>query len=243
MEAMALERLLLSSWEAEGFIGKTRVRVPSESYWREIDALALRAGTTGQLELRLGEVKARGAASAVWAVDGRARDADWWLGEWSSFAEGICALYPHSDGSSPLAGLPRWNDLSRVDVFFVFNGWEVPGSNGMDALRAGIRAMLSKSWGYAQENPRALANLNVQALSTRDLILDTFAAVKRQVAEGRGARYGDPVLDVARELFRFLSPGVVRGAEGTTGERWTPADCSAACAEETRARLRKLLEL
>ncbi len=58
MEAMSVESLLLSAWEEEGFIGKTRVPLDMS----DVDVLAIHAGAG---KVRVGESKVREGSQTV----------------------------------------------------------------------------------------------------------------------------------------------------------------------------------
>jgi hypothetical protein len=61
MEAMSIESLL-SAWEEEGFVGKTRVPLDQS----DVDVLAIHAG---EGKVRIGESKVREGSQTVYLVD------------------------------------------------------------------------------------------------------------------------------------------------------------------------------
>ena len=100
MEAMSVETLLLSAWEEEGFVGKTRVPLEMS----DVDVLAIHAGTG---VVRFGEAKVREGSQKVYVVDEGSlaqmeveqQDFTIWLGD---------------DWSGWLGNLPRlWNAEGR----------------------------------------------------------------------------------------------------------------------------------
>jgi hypothetical protein len=71
MEAMSVESLLLSAWEEEGFVGKTRVPLDQS----DVDVLAVHAG---EGKVRVGESKVREGSRRVYLVDDSSLS---WMGE------------------------------------------------------------------------------------------------------------------------------------------------------------------
>lgn len=245
MEAMAIEQLLLRRWEIEGFWGQNRVRISGNNYWREIDAIAIGKNSKGFV-LRVGEVKVRGTPEHIFPMDDYViiydlesdGTAEKWLGNWGKFIDTCCCLYNDFDDASILPGLPNWSELKKFEIWFVFNGWEVPGTDALKTLESGIRSLVIKKWGYSQKYPAALNNLlSVNVVTTRDLIFDTIKKTRDIIENGRGVRFGDPFLDSIRELLRYLRPKFYEKPSVSGNDAPTPSQLVENCRDETIKRL------
>jgi hypothetical protein len=213
MEAMSVEKLLLSIWEEEGFVGKTRVAVgPSD-----VDALAVKP-TEGVV--RIGEAKVREGCTLVYPVDQEhlvemakdGEDFQWWLGAgWSSWLDNLPRLWEPS-GTPTVPWLLPASELTRIDVTFLCNLW-VFG----DAAEADD-AMKRTSIRHLRQNPAISTALDNGSLTVTGRVLPTASAIEdllrvvvsRVWEDGYTRRFGDPVKDVLRELNRYVNPFVKR---------------------------------
>ena len=218
-EAMALESALLTAWELEGFLGQTRVRIPRAGNWPELDVLAFHPAAR---VLRIGEVKARFAPQWVTPLDekGWADYVTYWLG----FTEAVRALYPGLKGDvAKLNGLPPWGDLEEVEIWFVLNAWIRPGDRFLASSQDRLQNTLREAWGYSQTAPAPLKKVRVHITSTFEVVASVVEGARRQLQAGRGARFGDPLLDSIREVLRYLDPSLAHVPIDGDGMRLGPS--------------------
>src|SRR5947209_20313986 len=85
MEAMSIERLLLATWEEEGFVGQTRVAIGNS----DVDALAIHSQSQ---TVRLGQCKVTEGPKMVYVIDEynvarntRGEEYWWMTGGWANW--------------------------------------------------------------------------------------------------------------------------------------------------------------
>lgn len=210
-EAMAVEAFLLARWQLDGFLGSVRQRVPTiAGQWKELDVVAV-GWTDAGLTMRVGEVKVRGTAHTVFALHPDS-DVFGWVGDWDwgGFVEAIAALYVVD--TCAVRGFPAWTDLAALEVEFVVNGMLEPGREP-ETLRLFedvVRKRLRKAWEYRQANPASMNKVRVKITTTLDLVMESIEEVGRQTQD-RGARFGDPAMDILRELVRYTNKPSLSG--------------------------------
>ncbi|MBY0522405.1 MAG: hypothetical protein K2R98_03365 [Gemmataceae bacterium] len=212
MEAMSVEQMLLASWEANGFIGKTRVPIGSA----DLDAVATHPATR---TVRIGEAKVRMGSQKVYVVDDwcyaemHRLDAgfEWWMEEgWSAWLATLPRLWK-DDGTSVIVWVPPVSEISEIQVVFCCNlaffGADCAAAH--QALGRAAQRSLSENRAVAER----AAGIKISGLvkPTVDVVIDLATSVRRKIdEEGYGRRFGDPVKDLLRELHRFFHPALDR---------------------------------
>jgi hypothetical protein len=223
MEAMSVEMLLLSAWEEDGFVGKTRIPVGLS----DVDALAVRPIDGA---VRIGESKVREGCNLVYPVDEQHLAAmaapgtgfDWWLtsDEWCAWLDNLPLLWS-ATGAPEVPWLPPLHGVSSIEVVFLCNLWVFGDAAQADA------AMRRTAVDRLRSNPAVAAAMNSgklrvsgQVKPTGIAVQDLFRAVRTRISrDGYTRRFGEPVKDVVRELNRYLHPQIQRIPRDAAGDR------------------------
>ena len=211
MEAMAMERVLALSWEAQGYF--TRLRLPLQTTkggWTDLDVVGFHP--TDRV-LRIGECKFRGPARTIWGIRPVTRKN---VGEWVHWAMTLdhlrLPLHPRNHGR--LMGLfparPR-----KIEVVILGNWW-IPHAQQASA-KAYVTDLVRKVYARvpAEHRPPQM-RITGELKSGIDVILELWETVAAETADGRGRRFGDPLLDALREIVRHLEGRVSDGGRGAT---------------------------
>jgi hypothetical protein len=203
MEAMTIESLLLSVWEEDGFVGKTRVPVGSS----DLDVLAIHAG---QGKVRIGETKVREGSQKVYVVD------PWNIAEMKKQGTDFAAWLDgdNSGWAKWLHNLPNlWKDNSvpwlldrsrvrEIEVVFCCNLVLMCEQQEADAAlqRAVIRYLGVDS----------SIEVRASVKPTFELVTDLIRKVFARIDDQYGRRFGDNFKDLFREIHRYLDPQLDR---------------------------------
>jgi hypothetical protein len=220
MEAMSIETLLLSAWEEEGFVGKTRVPLAMS----DVDVLAIHAGKG---VVRFGESKVREGSQRVYVVDegsmafteSEGRDfASWLEAAWAGWLENLPRLWD-SDGQPAVPWLLPASRVTELQVILCCNLWVFCDPHrANDSLRRTVLRFLEKHPSLA---PRLSSTLRVKArvMSTIEVVLELIRHVFGRIKGGYGRRFADPFKDVFREVHRYLRPELYRVPWAEDGRR------------------------
>lgn len=199
MEAMAVEQLVEAYWHIQGYW--TRLRHPYKGTgWHDIDLLAF-APSTGHLVIS--ESKARGQKNDVFAFTSVLTDrgktfAGWEREQYLSFIHSLPAFFKDE------FFIDLKKQVSTITVQLVSNYVFEPALKA-DAERS-VRAMIDAQGGF----PKKPAILLDSAFS----IFCEVVKKERELDQGR--RHGHPILDLARELNRYLHPSIKQAGNGKT---------------------------
>lgn len=189
MEPMAIESLVASVWRLDGFVGIVRYPVAVQRGYSDIDVIAVR-----QCHVRIAECKARQGARRVFVNPNRTL-----LNQWCNASlRNIGQIW--REQPQP-AWLPDMEGVSSVEFHLVGNIWFTDQRS-----RNNAEGFLSRS---LQGNlPRHLRGRSVAKVRPSvELVLEAIGRVRTDmVVNGRGKRYGDPLLDALRELVRYTHP-------------------------------------
>lgn len=190
MERMAVEGLVASLWQLEDFFTRTRVPVKVPGGYSDVDVV----GVDADGHVRLAECKVRGPARWVGVVNGDFTD---WLDDrsWGGSLANVERLWEE---------MPQWLPYRRqtasLEFWFVANVWFPDPATHAASERSFTNLVRASA-------PHGLrAKTTGRILTTRDLILSSIQEVRAKSEEDWGRRYGDPVLDVLRELVRYSKP-------------------------------------
>lgn len=199
MEAMAIETLVATVWELDGYLARARWPVQTEKgQYSDIDVV----GVAGQ-SVRLAECKVRGPAATVWVVpDGV--DVEGWLGDWADSLVNVDRLW-----GAPPAWLPQGRHAT-IEFWYCANFW-FPSAEAHEAADAQLTRLV------AARAPRDGGRVDAKFYTTLDLVIMAVERV-RSTVEGRGRRFGDPLLDVIRELVRYTSARASGGGRGVSAQ-------------------------
>jgi hypothetical protein len=212
MEAMSIESLLLSTWEEEGFIGKTRVPVGMS----DIDVLAIHPA---ERRVRIGESKVRDGSQKIYVVDESSlawikqqtnKDfTEWMTDVWSRWMENLPLIWDEN-GRPQVPWMVPLADVNQIEVMFCCNLVCLCERQTIDESlnRASIR-FLGKNPKLA---PKVLQKDFVKShvIPTSDVVIGLIAHAFRKIEAGYGRRFADLLKDAFRELHRYLRPALDR---------------------------------
>lgn len=221
MEAMSVERMLLASWEEDGFIGRNRVPLGSA----DLDVLAVNYHTK---TVRIGETKVREGSQRVYVVDDSSvaemkrneRDFELWLGEgWAQWLKTLPR--PWNKQGNPLV---KWllpvRQLRAIEVVFCCNlHLFLDDKNAVHSLLG--RAAERHLCGNPALKQRLKTGLVVKGTvqSTLEAICEQAALVCKRIHKYKyGRRFGDSLKDIWRELHRYLGADLDRLPKDAEGK-------------------------
>jgi hypothetical protein len=219
MEAMSVESLILSAWEEEGYVGRTRVPLGMS----DVDVLAVNANKGS---VRVGESKVRNGSQFLYILDfwdiehkiSDPKDMTCWLEEWSTWLENLPKLWD-SDGHAVVPWVFHADAMKEFEVHFCSNV-EVFG----DPQAADLALQRAAEW-FLRKNPclqnRVANSFSVHGrfLSTIEVVFQQIESVCVRIEEGYGRRFGDPIEDVIREMHRYLRTDLGRIPLDYTGKK------------------------
>jgi hypothetical protein len=206
MEAMSVERILLSTWEQEDFVGKTRVPVRRS----DVDALAMLAQ---EGRVRVGECKAWGNPKTVYFVDDyhlAKKDFLWWLDDPEpKWLDNLPLLWNQADGKPEVRWLLPLSQVKEIEFVFACDLHVIcdPQRAGEWMLRT-VEPFLRKNTLLAEKLDSSEIALKAQVKPTVELATDLIAGVFKEIKNGYNRRFGgdDPSKDLFREVYRYLHP-------------------------------------
>ncbi len=212
MEAMSIESLVLSTWEEEGFVGKTRVPIGRS----DVDVLAIHAG---EKKVRIGEAKVREGSQKVYVVDDyslafieKQPEKDftgWMIDGWSDWLRNLPKLW-NENGQPVVPWLLDLTNVSQIEVVFCCNLVVLCDPKHPDKLLAHAASR------YLRQNSAFegwFANgglIRAEVKPTIAVATDLVSAVFKRIDAGYGRRFANPFKDLFRELHRYLSPELDR---------------------------------
>ena len=198
-EAMAAELVVEADWLLAGGYW-TRVRFPFQTTsgaWSDIDVLAYSPSTK---HLVVAESKVQGPKNKVYAYTPDAQY-DFIDDSYLGFLHNLATVRRDGVLFDSFAEC-----VDRITVQLVSNTVILPAVQG--EAQASVVA-------YVEDRAGLPSHVNVDAML--DSTLDVLARViKRQRQLRQGRRYGHPVIDIARELNRYLEPSVQGAGHGAT---------------------------
>lgn len=212
MEAMSIESLLLSSWEEDGFVGKTRVPVGAS----DVDVLAIHAT---ERKVRVGESKVRGTSQALYVIDESSlshieshadQDFTAWLEDsWSNWLTNLPNLWDEA-GRPLVPWLLAVSDVDQIQVVFCCN--LVVYCDRTEANRTLARAVERS----LRKNPALVGRasapdfIDARIVPTIETVTGLIRAISTKIDMGYGRRFGDQFKDLFREIHRYLRPELQR---------------------------------
>ncbi len=189
-EPMAVEIVVEAEWILAGYWTKVRFPFQTEGGgWSDIDVLAY---SPSAKHLVVSESKVQGPKDKVYAYtpDTNHRFIDI---SYLGFLDNLPAIL--GDG----VVFERFAEsVDRITAQLVSNTVILPGM--LDEARTSVVS-------YVEKNTDLPSGVRVDAML--DSTLDVLArVVVRERERGQGRRYGHPVIDIARELNRYLNPSI-----------------------------------
>jgi len=211
-EAMTVETIPEAFWMLKGYWTKTRVPYKKDKGgWGDFDLIAYDPSSR---HLVVAESKARGSARSVWM-----------------FGEAAHKSYPD---------ITKWDDAGYFDfikdlkylwndgVLFAFKGYEkterikrltlqlvsnyLISKEVYDNAIDSVKKLLQKT---KPQLPIPLKSIEIDLTTHIDIFCNILKLVR---THEQGRRYGHPVLDIARELLRYLQPKVKEAGRGASKE-------------------------
>ncbi|HJT76776.1 MAG TPA: hypothetical protein VJ739_06200 [Gemmataceae bacterium] len=209
---MSIESLLLSAWEEEGFVGKTRIPLAMS----DVDVLAIHAA---EGKVRVGESKVREGSQTIYLVDDSSLawiesqphpDFAAWMGEdWSRWLGNLPKLWDLI-GRPAVPWLLPASQVKELQVIFCCN--LVVFCDRGQADEALQRSVVR----HLRENP-ALAGwgnkpdfVKAKVTPTVEVVTDLTRNVFDRVESGYGRRFANHFKDMFREVHRYLQPELNR---------------------------------
>jgi hypothetical protein len=224
MEAMSIESLLLSAWEEEGFVGKTRVPIGTS----DVDALAIHA-VKGKV--RVGEAKVREDSLKVYPVDDYSlawiesqphKDFGDWLvasgDDWHRWLENLPRLWDEK-GQPAVPWLLPLAQVRELEVIFCCNLVVLcDDDQANDTLQRAAVRLLRENSAVARTLETGLL-VSAKMKPTVGVVTDLVAAVFARIEGGYRRRFADQFKDILRELHRYLGPALDRLPKDGDGQR------------------------
>lgn len=191
MEAMATESIVAADWELDGFLAKLRWPIRVDGGYSDIDVV----GISAEGQVRLAECKVRMGPRLVYVLREQSDFVEW-LGSWGNCVANIARLW-----NDPPPWLPTMQATNSVEMWFCANLW-FDTEAAQDAAQRQFTKFIQ-----AQCPTKLRSKVSGRVISTRDVILSIVKRVRsRIIDDAHGRRFGNPVLDVIRELIRFSNP-------------------------------------
>lgn len=195
-EPMAAELIVEAEWILDGYWTKVRFpfRAPGGG-WSDVDVLAY---DPSKKHLVVSESKVQGPKNKVYAYT---PDTDHYFIDKSylGFLDNLPEIRREGVVFDCFA-----ESVERITVQLVSNTVILPGLRD----EAGASVV-----GYVEENCDLPSGVRVEAML--DSTLDVLARViVRERERHQGRRYGHPVIDIARELNRYLAPSIEDAGRG-----------------------------
>lgn len=152
----------------------------------------------------MAECKVRGTAREVLAIpDGKAFVGFMHKHDWFSSLNNVDRAY-----SGEMGWLPTKSQTGRFEFWFLANLW-FPDQKEQRNAEIVLASYLGKLLGQPMSKKS-----RARIFTTRDIILEIFQRVKSKVLEeGTGKRFGNPILDLFREMVRYLNPQPTGGGQ------------------------------
>lgn len=200
MEAMSSELMVSALWELDGFLTQNRIPIRVQGGWSDIDVI----GVNRKRHVRMAECKVRGSARLVLAIpDGKAFVRFLHKHDWSSSLDNVDRAY-----SGEMGWLPTKSQTRRFEFWFLANLW-FPDQKEQRNAEVVLASYLGKLLGQPMSKKS-----RARIFTTRDIILEIFQRVENKVLEeGTGKRFGNPILDLFREMVRYLNPQPTGGGQ------------------------------
>lgn len=193
-EAMTVETLIEADWQMRGFW--TRLRFPLQTPkggWSDIDLIAY---NPEDRHLVIAESKVRGPKKHIYAFTKYTQES---YGDILTYDEDNYFSFLRHIGLACVdkAIFKNFKNMVKVLTIQLVSNYYISEDVKKDAERS-VRNRI------ANEIPRGV-ELRIQLENTLDLILRIIANENSSV---QGRRYGHPVIDIAREINRYLRPNI-----------------------------------
>lgn len=216
-EAMTVETILEADWQMQHFW--TRVRYPlrtQKGQWSDVDLLAYHPESR---HLVIAESKVGGPKRSVYAYTAysRTKYGDFWDyddGDYFGFLRHIALIRKNGEIFNNFRRMVRILTVQLVSNYYI-----------ADEVKADAERSVRRH--IAKHVPRGV-QLNLKLETTLDVILRILT---QEGLSLQGRRYGHPIIDVARELNRYMRPTVRFAGRG-----------EAAAQEVRKALAKKILE-
>ena len=221
MMTTADEHLLSALWQLDGFMTVLRWPVTVKGNYSDIDVIGVRADGV----VRFAECKATGGPRTVYVVkDSWACNfVEDWLEEWAESLGNIRRIWSKDECPK---WLPPLDKVKEFSFWFCANLW-FPDDNSRKEAERDFNEFVRKNV-PVEIQQRSSGKI----ISTRDVLIEVVRGVRLEIVdEEYGRRFGDPILDIVREMVRYAYPQAVGGGVGV----------SKVISEETEKKIRDVL--
>ncbi len=195
-EAMTVETIVEADWQMQGFWTKLRVPLQTpKGGWSDIDILAYNPETR---ELVIAESKVSGPKKAIYAYtkDFQKRgvnilqyDKDYYF----SFLQNIKWVCKDGEIFSDFKKM-----VNKLIIQLVSNYVILP--DVIDDAKVVVRERIQK-----EKDVPSGVDLEIRLESTLDVLI---RIIKKENENDQGRRYGHPVVDIVREINRYMHPQI-----------------------------------
>lgn len=211
-EVMTVESIIEAEWQLLGYWTKARFAFKTEkNQWSDADVLAYHPE---QKKLVIAESKVRGPKKKVFAYNEQTRKKHGTILEFSAHVNSkatnhfdfIRHLYRICSDGVAFADFEKMVDTLVVQHVSNY----VIADDLKEKARECVRKAAMENLSKCKPAPPKKLKIEVQLDTTLEVVA---RIIERENAHEQGRRYGHPVLDIAREINRYLHP-TVRGAGG-----------------------------
>ena len=190
-EAMVAELIMEAEWILKNYWTKARFPFKTVGGWSDIDVLAY---SPSRRHLVISESKAEGPKNKVYAYT--PDSPDYFISRsYLSFLDNLPIILKEDFISDCFA-----QSVKRITVQLVSNTVILPSL--LDEAQESVVRYVKEKYGVSTD-------------VMLDSSLDVLARVVcREREREQGRRYGHPVIDIAREINRYLAPSVARAGRG-----------------------------
>lgn len=198
---MTVETVIDAYWQLQGYWTKLRYQYKIERGWSDIDVIAYHPL---KKELVIAESKVRGRKHLIRAYTSEVRSGEISLIDFDRKKDGSLDYLSFIENLNPSMLKEIYSSLNipnetKIIVHLVSNYYieESILSDAEEELREEINKRIGSS--YTVERVKI------------DTTFDVFCEIIKQEEKiNQGKRYGHPVIDIAREINRYMNPTVIR---------------------------------
>jgi hypothetical protein len=208
MYASADEQLVSSLWQLNGFITNLRWPVTVKGNYSDVDVIGVRADGV----VRFAECKVTESPRTVYVVQGTdsINFVRKWLKDWAGSMDNIDRIWKEDERPQ---WLPPLKDVKDFSFWFCANLWFPNNVSRLAAEENFTKFVKSKM--PKKFKGRATGKI----MSTLEVWVEVIKGVRKDIVEEEyGKRYGDPILDVVREIIRFSHPRAVDAGHGVSSQ-------------------------
>jgi hypothetical protein len=201
-EAMTVETIVEADWQMQGFW--TKVRFPLQTKkggWSDIDILAYKPETR---ELVIAESKVRGPKKAVYGYTKESQRRYGNILEYDDDGTNYFGFLQHIKlACKDKTIFDDFDKMVRKLIIQLVSNYVISNELRLDAQRTVMKQV--------RKDVPSKVKLEIRLDTTLDVIARIIASENKKE---QGRRYGHPVIDMARELNRYMHPEIKYAGKG-----------------------------